>query len=305
MMQGCHLADEDGTPLEVVNEEIPTYPVDGLLTTRLHDSYSLNNPSYWFRSTTTDPNAYKRFSFGNGPAWDSTVSEDAITTDIEAFRLAYQNMWSNKNPLTSAIRQISDINATNSYGHNDWYIPSIIELNYVYNNLPELNASLALNDAQIIGGTEYWSSTSVSRLQSWSVFDPYDKDQYNLENIDPNIEPYLSNNRITSENSYGLSEDDAYKFTMAVANGQKMLTQVFNGSPSTDGMMNSRNRNARVANLRPVRRIPLVVTCKNFYYTSSILDFSISNNCSSCLDIKANLCDQHLEGPERCPGCPI
>ena len=305
MMQGCHIADENGVPVHVVNEEIPTYPVDGLLTTRLHDSFSVNNPSYWFRSTTTDPNAYRRFSFGNGSAWESSVSEQTITTDIEAFRLAYENMWSTKNPLTSAIRQISNINETGSYGHNDWYIPSIIELNYVYNNLPELNAALAINDAQIIGGSEYWSSTSVSRLQTWSAFDPYDKDQYVLENIDPNIEPYLSNNRITSENSYGLSEDDAYKFTMAVANGQKMLTQVFNGLSTTDGMMLSRNRNARVANLRPVRRIPLVVTCKNFYYTESILDFTISNNCSSCLDIKANLCDQHLDGPERCPGCPV
>ena len=313
MKQGTHFADDNGVPLSVVNEEIPTYPVDGLLTTRLHDESSTRNPSFWFRGEIEDPNAYKRFCFGNGPSWQEYVSEEEITTNKEAFKEAYADLWAAKNPLNSAIRQISDINATNSYGHNDWYIPSMVELNYIYKNLPDLNASLAINDDQILAGEEYWSSTSVSRLISWDSENPLDKDSYNIESIDPNLEPHLSTNRLTSNNNFGLNEDDAYKFTMAVSNGQKMLTQVFNANDGYEnqlGMMRSRSRDSRIANLRPVRRIPLIVTCNNFRYTQTILAaYSLTAagqqtlRCSSCLDILEELCDEHSEGPERCPGC--
>jgi hypothetical protein len=313
MNQGTHLADDNGVPLFVVNEEIPTYPVDGLLTTRLHDEASTRNTSYWFRGDIEDPNAYRRFCFGNGPAWEESVSEEEITTNKEAFKEAYANLWAAKNPLNSAIRQISDINATNSYGHNDWYIPSIIELNYIYSNLADLNASLAINDDQILAGKEYWSSTSVSRLISWDNTNPFDKDSYNLENINPNLEPYLSTNRITSTNPYGLNEDDAYKFTMAVSNGQKMLTQTFNVDDDNEnklGMMTSRSRDSRIAHLRPVRRIPLIVTCNTFRFTETVLAYYAVTQqneqsiiCSSCIDIIEQLCEPHTEGPVACPGC--
>jgi len=288
MMQGCHYPNSSGVPQEIVNEEIPTYPVDGLLTTRLHDATSKQNPDYWFRGT-TDANAYNRFSFGNGVAWDYGTNKTSITTDKNAFKTAYSKMWDKKNPLDSALRQISNINESSLYGYNDWYIPSAIELNYVYSNLSTLNASLAVNGDQILGGLEYWSSTSVSRLSSWNNADPLDKDSYQLEGISNQIEPYLSNTRITSNNSFGLTEDGAYKFTMAVSNGEKMLTQIFN-SEETDqlGRMISRNRNSKIANLRPVRRIPLVVTCGGFYYSNNILNNywkSGSTGCASCLDI--------------------
>lgn len=303
MMQGAHKADSSGRPLDIVIEEVPTYPVDGFLSTRIHDGSSRTNPDIWFRGvsgTTFDQNAYKRFSFGNGPAWRTNVRESEITTNKTKFKDAYTEMWNDSNPLTSAIRQITDINGSGYYGHNDWYIPSITELNYIYYNLPELNASLALEGSQIIGGTEYWSSTSVSRLKSWSRISPLDKDTYQLETIDSRMEPYLVDNRLTSQSGsvypYGvLNPDDAYKFTMAVSNGQKMLTQVFNTSDGTiKGMIRSRQRNARVANLRPVRRIPLVVTCKNFYHNSNILYNywkSGSTGCASCLDAIERMCN--------------
>lgn len=303
MMQGAHKADSSGRPQEIVIEEVPTYPVDGLLSTRIHDGSSRTNPDLWFRpqpGTTHDEFAYRRFSFGNGVAWKNDVRESDITRNKEKFKNAYTEMWNDNNPLTSAIRQITNINGVGFYGHNDWYIPSITELNYIYYNIEELNASLAVEGNQILGGTEYWSSTSVSRLKSWNNVEPLNKDRYVLENIDPITEPYLADNRLTSQSSaispYGvLSADDAYKFTMAVSNGQKMLTQVFNHSDSSiRGMMRSRQRNARVANLRPVRRIPLVVTCRNFYHTTNILYnywASGSTGCSSCLDAVEGLCD--------------
>lgn len=294
MMQGFHKADVNGIPTSIVLEETPTYPVDGLLSTRIHDATSKNNIDYWFRGT-TDTNAYKRFCFGNGPAWGSNIEENVITTNKQAFKQAYSELWNTRNPQTSAIRQISNINSAQLYGHNDWYIPSITELNYIYNNLDELNASLAVNGDQVMTGQEYWSSTSVTRLKSWSPFDPLDKDQYVLDNIDTQVEPYLASNRlISSNNTFNLTEDSAYKFTMAVANGQNMLTQVFNsGESNIIGMMRSQNRNARAANLRPVRRIPLIVTCNNFYYSPSILNnywTSGSTGCSSCIDKVEGIC---------------
>ena len=96
----------------------------------------------------------------------------------------------------------------------------------------------------------------------------------------------------STNNSFGLSKDNAYKFTMSVANGQKMLTQVFDDtSTTTSGMIKSQHRSSRVANLRPVRRIPLVVTCNNFYYNTNMLNnywSSGSTGCASCID--------HIEG---------
>lgn len=291
MMQGTHYPNTTGEPERIVLEEIPTYPVDGLLTTRIHDSSSKSNPDLWFRGT-DDINAYMRFSFGNGAAWSDDVEETSITTNKLAFKEAYSNMWNRKNPLDSAIRQISVLNETGSYGHNDWYIPSITELNYIYKNINDLNAALAVNGDQIIDGNEYWSSTSVSRLIDWDDFEPLNKDYYRLENISSQIEPYLSSTRLTS-GRFDMNEDQSYKYTMAVSNGQKMLTQVFDGESTTMGMLKSRMRNSKSANLRAVRRIPLVVTCSGFYFTDDMLNnywTSTSNGCPSCLDIVGGVC---------------
>jgi hypothetical protein len=299
MMQGTHIPDDNGVPTEVNVEGVATYPVDGLLTTRLHDSSSKQKPELWFRGTNSDPKAYMRFSFGNGPAWDSSVDPDVINNNKNAFKQAYTDMWNDHNPLDSVIRQVSILNETGSYGHNDWYVPSITELNYIYNVKDELNGRLFADGAQIMAGEEYWSSTSVTRLTGWDQFDPLNKDKYQLEAIDSTVEPYLASTRLTSDNSFGLDEDDAYKFTMAVANGQNMLTQTFNWdndieAPSILGRMQSRNRNARVANFRPVRRIPIVVTCSNFRWDENILNnywTGGATGCPACLDVEEGMCE--------------
>ena len=228
MMQGFNFADESGIPQEIVKEPTYTFPMDGLLNTRIHDATSKQNPNIWHRGS-FDSNAYNRFSFGSGPLWGPEVNKEELSSSKTAFKQAYSAMWDEQNPLDSALRQISILNETNSYGHNDWYIPSIIELNYIFAAKDELNGSIAANGDQIMGGEEYWSSTSVSLLKHWDSFNPLDKDHYELETINSQIEPHLASNRFTStNNTFNMNEDAAYSYNMAVSNGQKMLTQTFN-----------------------------------------------------------------------------
>ena len=306
MMQGCHIPNDEGYPSSadnIVKESIPTYPVDGLLTTRIHDESSKLNIDLWFRGE-TDPNAYSRFSFGNGPAWDSSFTQEELNINKETFRTAYSDLWNKQNPLESVIRSVSNMNSISSYGYNDWYVPSITELNYIYYNLEELNASLAIGGDEILSGVEYWSSTSLCRIKSWNSLDLKNKDLYLLENIDSQLEPYLSSNRLTSDNEFTLDADQAFSFNLAVANGQKMLTQIFDGDANKIGMLKTRMRSAKIANFRPVRRIPMVVTCNTFNMTTLLNTInseqyrSGSTGCSSCLDILYSSSVGGCSGPD-------
>lgn len=51
---------------------------------------------------------------------------------------------------------------------NGWYLPAIGQLNYLYGNLEEMNASLEIvGGAPYIGGWEYWSSTESYSFLAW------------------------------------------------------------------------------------------------------------------------------------------
>jgi hypothetical protein len=299
MQEGRHIANSSGVPTKVLVEEVTTYPVDGLLTTRIYDKTSIQNPKRWFRDldeNNIDENAYLRFSYGAGKYWSSDVTESQVNNDINKFKLEYTKIWEDNNPTDSAIRSISNINESALYGYDDWYIPSITELNYIYNSVDQLNNAMLLDGSRPMIESEYWSSTSVSRLEYWNAFEYSNKDTYRIEQIDSSLEPSLTQNRLTSTNqTLGLDQDSAYKFTMSVANGQKMLTQTFNSSTQSElGRMRNRYRNAKIASLRPVRRIPIVVTCNGFYYSQSILDGTYyrdpNNKCASCIDIIEGMC---------------
>jgi len=299
MREGRHIANASGDPSKVLVEEVTTYPVDGLLTTRIYDKTSIQNPKRWFRDldeNNIDENAYLRFSYGAGKYWSPDVTESQVNNDINKFKLEYTKIWEDNNPTDSAIRSISNINESALYGYDDWYIPSITELNYIYNSVDQLNNAMLLDGSRPMIENEYWSSTSVSRLEYWNSIDYLNKDTYRIEQIDSLLEPSLYKNRFTSTNqTLGLDQDSAYKFTMSIANGQKMLTQTFNSANATDvGRMRNRYRNTKIASLRPVRRIPIVVTCNGFYYSESILNGTyyrdVNNKCASCIDIIEGMC---------------
>jgi hypothetical protein len=299
MVEGRHKANANGVPQKALLEEVTTYPVDGLLTTRIYDETSTQTPGLWFRDMDEngiDEYAYLRFSTGSGSFWNASVNQTEITTDIQKFKEAYTQVWQDNNPFDSALRVISNINSSSLYGYGDWYIPSITELNYIYNNIEELNNGLMIDGSKPLVEKEYWSSTSVGRLQSWDQQDFKNKDYYRLEQIDARLEPYLATSRLTSSNqTFQFTSDDAYKFTMSVCNGQKMLTQTFNSSNPTDmGRMTSKDRRIKGAALRPVRRIPLVVTCDGFFYNENIMNglyyTDPNNKCASCIDKLEGLC---------------
>lgn len=56
---------------------------------------------------------------------------------------------------------------------NGWYMPSIGQLNYLYGNLVEVNASLALVGGvpfKMNGIWQYWSSTEASASSAWCLY---------------------------------------------------------------------------------------------------------------------------------------
>ena len=54
---------------------------------------------------------------------------------------------------------------------NGWYVPAIGQLNYLYGNLVEVNASLQVAGGSVFPATEwrYWSSTECSSSYAWHL----------------------------------------------------------------------------------------------------------------------------------------
>lgn len=52
---------------------------------------------------------------------------------------------------------------------NGWYVPAIGQLNYLYGNLVEVNASLQLVGGTVINASRIWSSTEISGNYAWGL----------------------------------------------------------------------------------------------------------------------------------------
>ena len=286
-------------------EPVATSPVDGLLNTRIHDSYSKSKPEFWFRDYDgdgTDELAYNRFVSQKINQWnlvENEVKQD-IETDKDTFAYYYSQLWEKLNPENTAIRQISKANEINFYGYDDWYIPSVVEMNYIAKYVGELNESILTNgddDHEIMRNwtfdgsgsfydddndtrdTIYWTSTSVCRVTSWNNNNHTIKDLYNLESTSTTIN---SKSRFKSTD-FGLSDNQAFDLSHQICNGQKMLAQNFGKDASGRyGQVLSLDRQT-LCRLRPVRRIPIVVGCSDIEIIDAYSEYNFQT-CPSCFD---------------------
>ncbi len=55
---------------------------------------------------------------------------------------------------------------------NGWYVPALGQLNYLYGNLVEVNASLQVAGGSVFPASEwrYWSSTEYSYNRAWNLY---------------------------------------------------------------------------------------------------------------------------------------
>ena len=157
------------------------------------------------------------------------------------------------------MRLVSEWNAENKFGYNDWYIPSIIELMYIYGNLNAINAGLLQSGFQPIVEDNYWSSTtgskSIAKNSTRCVatsFSPTDVKDNTLESSNSDLAPHA----------------------------HRAFIQNFRS-----GLITSEFRADTVASVRPVRRVPLFATSENRELKGHLARFSEGNNgdCYDCL----------------------
>jgi hypothetical protein len=263
-------------------EPIATSPIDGLLNTRLHDAWSTENPEVWFSPNSI--NNYYRWVSQLQNLWPDNRPgkigdldfEDAIAQNLQTFKTYYRQMWESKNPENTVIRQVSKLNSTSFNGFSDWYIPSIIEMNYIAGALGNnFNEKIKTYGGQSLQNTRYWTSTSMCRIKNWSQTNPTLKDYYEIENIDEQTEDLINNRNRFLSSEYGLSEEESFNLSHQICNGMGMLVQDF----SEGAAIYNVKRNRQYARFRPVRRIPIIYGSTDI----NIVDVYSDYNFKKCL----------------------
>ena len=106
---------------------------------------------------------------------DQSTDWDWSNVDSTLIGAAAQSTWdglSNSNAIVGQSGHIGSAASlclnSNTGGQNDWYLPSIDELNLLYNNRFIVNKRLAATTGAIkIGVNIYWSSTEYDAIYAW------------------------------------------------------------------------------------------------------------------------------------------
>lgn len=250
---------------------------DGLVNTRLFDDTSIDRNTWYISSNYTikgnlqtfDPLAYYRFKHPKYSYWQTDIDVDLLSKNSEYFKTHYAKMWNTINTSTTALYNISVKNKLSYNGYSDWYIPSALEMNVIYNNLEKINNSIIYNAKsswRTISEEKYWTSTTGGKLinsKSYSSGAPnakfYEAYDYNLEGI-------------VTTGDYLLDSWKSYKLALA----HRTYTQ-----DMSNGRMISELKSSKTAKLRACRMVPIYFKNENlqnqFEYS-----FKQFNACSSC-----------------------
>lgn len=102
---------------------------------------------------------------GCGGQWSSC--SDTPLVNLNSKRQAIYDLNGFEN--TRIVREYSsDFGAFNAVDfENGWYLPAIGQLNYLYGNVVEVNASILLVGGTKFNSGQYWSSTESSQDGAW------------------------------------------------------------------------------------------------------------------------------------------
>ena len=258
MRQAAYTRDSD----DIVEDGIfmGTPFLDGLLGTRMFDKSSYDwNPWFIENEEGIDEDAYNRWVHSKLNLWDTDVDIEKLKSDETYFKQEFEKIWEKDNQQNSAMRLVSEWNAENKFGYNDWYIPSVIELMYIYGNLNAINAGLLQNGFEPMAQDNYWSSTTGSKSVAKNSrrcvanqFKPTDYKDNTLEDTNTDLAPHA----------------------------HRAFVQNFR-----TGLITSEFRADTVASVRPVRRVPLHTTNNTRELKGHLARFSEGNNgdCYDCL----------------------
>ena len=98
--------------------------------------------------------------------------DDTPLTNFGGFRQAIYDLDGYYN--TQIVRAFGSNDTGNYFAffavdfENGWYLPALGQLNYLYGNLDEVNASLnVVGGSQFVGNWQYWSSTECHWKNAW------------------------------------------------------------------------------------------------------------------------------------------
>ena len=162
------------------------------------------------------------------------------------------------------MRLVSDWNIDGKFGYTDWYIPSVIELMYLYGNLNIINAALLRAGMQPILESNYWSSTTGAKTQA---INPEGCKATRYRAKDPQ-EFILESTK-----------------TVVASHAHRAFTQNF-----VNGLITSEFRADKIAAARPVRRIPLFNTSYSCQLNNHLARYVGTNN-GDCYNCRTCNCD--------------